>query len=70
MFNEFLRRHYLEAVAGQEECSRKSCVRPVWEGSKVCYEHFLEWTPDLISEDQSAMNELRSSFKFVQRSGF
>jgi hypothetical protein len=44
-------------------CSNKSCFKSVWEGTKLCHNHFLKWTPDLIGQDETAMNELLSLFE-------
>ncbi|KAJ6149227.1 hypothetical protein N7471_000426 [Penicillium samsonianum] len=63
MFNSFLRTHYLEAGASQRICSRQSCISTVWEGSKFCHRHFLAWTPDLLIDDKTAIDELRSLFE-------
>ncbi|KAJ5814748.1 hypothetical protein N7474_006525 [Penicillium riverlandense] len=63
MFNEFLRTHFLEADPDQEACSHKGCLKPAWEGSKLCHNHFLSWTPDLLSKDKVAMDELRNLFE-------
>ena len=62
MFNEFLRNNFLEAKTGQQTCSHESCVCLVWEGSRLCREHFLEWTPDIISVDHQKMKELQGLF--------
>ncbi|KAJ5990079.1 hypothetical protein N7522_010286 [Penicillium canescens] len=62
-FNNFLRSHVLEADAGQTMCSNKGCFKSVWEGTKFCHSHFLMWTPDLIGQDKTAMNELLSLFE-------
>ncbi|KAJ5168065.1 uncharacterized protein N7482_003659 [Penicillium canariense] len=62
IFNEFLRTNYLEADADQKTCSHKSCLNPVWEGSKFRRDHYLQWTPDLFCEEKPAMDELRTLF--------
>ncbi|KAJ5477946.1 hypothetical protein N7530_003455 [Penicillium desertorum] len=59
MFEEFLRTNLLEKNPDQTICSHKSCVGSLWESSKLCRKHFLEWTPELLGEDVDTMNELR-----------
>ncbi|CAG7970456.1 unnamed protein product [Penicillium nalgiovense] len=59
MFDEFLRTNLLEANPDQTICCHKSCVGPLWENSKLCRKHFLEWTPELLGEDTAVINELR-----------
>jgi hypothetical protein len=39
--------------------STSDSVGSLWESSKLCMKHFLEWTPELLEEDIDAMNELR-----------
>jgi hypothetical protein len=39
--------------------STSDSVGSLWESSKLCMKHFLEWTPELLEEDIDAMNDLR-----------
>ena len=62
-FNEFLTRNFLEADADQETCNYKNCFKSAWQGSKLCHDHFLKWTPDLLIYDETAITELRRLFE-------
>lgn len=61
IFNEFLRRNFLERDAQQIFCSNQHCISTVWEGSKFCRKHFLTWKPGLPGEEER--KELKALFE-------
>jgi hypothetical protein len=55
----------VDVEPGQQQRSHGSCLKPVWEGTKFCQDHFLEWAPEDFAAGKFTMEELRRLFSLA-----